>query len=197
MVREIMLHIGELLYAGKQIEKREDIFYLTIEEIENFKNQQQNYKDLIAKRKQEYKIFAELPNYSKLIFAEQEFDKLPNKLNAHEQIPTSENELHGTPCSSGEVSGEVLIIESPSKQYDTTGKILVTRSTDPGWVFMLSTAKGIISERGSLLSHTAIISRELKIPSVVGVDNATKLLKTGDKITLNGKTGKITIETKS
>lgn len=197
MVREIMLHIGELLYADKQIEKREDIFYLTIEEIENFKNQQQDYKDLIAKRKQEYKIFAELPNYSKLIFAEQEFDKLPNKLNAHEQKPTSENELHGTPCSSGEVSGEVLIIESPSKQYDTTGKILVTRSTDPGWVFMLSTAKGIISERGSLLSHTAIISRELKIPSVVGVDNATKLLNTGDKITLNGKTGKITIETKS
>ena len=95
------------------------------------------------------------------------------------------------------MSGEVLIIESPTKQYDTARKILVTRSTDPGWVFMLSTAKGIISERGSLLSHTAIISRELKIPSVVGVENATKLLKTGDKITLNGKTGKITIEKQS
>ena len=194
MVREIMLHIGRLLAEQKAIEERNDIFYLTIEEIENYTKQAFDLRPIIKERKQEYKIFAELPSYSKLIFAEQEFDKLPRKLNAHEQKLDAKNELHGTPCSNGTVSGEVLIIESPTDQNNTAGKILVTRSTDPGWVFMLSTAKGIISERGSLLSHTAIISRELKIPSVVGVENATKLLKTGDRITLNGKTGKITIE---
>ena len=74
---------------------------------------------------------------------------------------------------------------------------MVTRSTDPGWVFMLSTAKGVISERGSLLSHTAIISRELGIPSIVGVKNLTKLLKTGDRVTMNGKTGEIKIESRA
>ena len=197
MVREIMLHIGRLLAEQKAIVEQKDIFYLTIKEIEKFIKQEFDLQSIIKIRKQEYEIFAQLPNYSKLIFAEQEFDKLPKKLNAHQQKLDAKDELHGTPCSNGTVSGEVLIIESPTKQYDTARKILVTRSTDPGWVFMLSTAKGIISERGSLLSHTAIISRELKIPSVVGVENATKLLKTGDKITLNGKTGKITIEKQS
>lgn len=194
MVREIMLHIGKILTEQKAIKTQSDIFYLTIEEIENYNKQVYDLQSIIKSRKQEYQIFAQLPNYSKLIFAEQEFDKLPQKLNAHSQKLDSTNVLNGTPCSGGTVSGEVLIIKSPTEQYDTTGKILVTRSTDPGWVFMLSTAKGIISERGSLLSHTAIISRELKIPSVVGVENATKLLKNGDKITLDGKTGKITIE---
>ena len=194
MVREIMLHIGKILTEEKAIKTQSDIFYLTIEEIESYNKKAYDLQSIIKNRKQEYQIFAQLPNYSKLIFTEQEFDKLPQKLNTHPQKLDSTNILNGTPCSNGTVSGEALIIKSPTEQYDTTGKILVTRSTDPGWVFMLSTAKGIISERGSLLSHTAIISRELKIPSVVGVENATKLLKNGDKITLDGKTGKITIE---
>ena len=65
--------------------------------------------------------------------------------------------------------------------------------TDPGWVFLLASAKGVISEKGSLLSHTAIISRELNIPSVVGVDRLTETVKTGDLIRMDGGTGKIEI----
>lgn len=65
--------------------------------------------------------------------------------------------------------------------------------TDPGWVFLLATAKGIISEKGSLLSHTAIISRELKIPSIVGVENVLDIIKSGDIIKMNANTGNIEI----
>ena len=65
--------------------------------------------------------------------------------------------------------------------------------TDPGWVFLLATAKGIISEKGSLLSHTAIISRELKIPSIVGVNNLLNTIKSGDIIEMDGTTGIINI----
>ena len=65
--------------------------------------------------------------------------------------------------------------------------------TDPGWVFLLASAKGVISEKGSLLSHTAIISRELNIPSVVGVEKLTDTIKTGDMIRMDGGTGKIEI----
>lgn len=65
--------------------------------------------------------------------------------------------------------------------------------TDPGWVFFLATAKGIISEKGSLLSHTAIISRELKIPSIVGVTNILDIIKTGDIIKMDGSKGTIEI----
>ena len=65
--------------------------------------------------------------------------------------------------------------------------------TDPGWVFLIATAKGVISEKGSILSHTAIISRELKIPSIVGVEDVTKIIKTGDYIKMDAHTGKIEI----
>ena len=69
--------------------------------------------------------------------------------------------------------------------------------TDPGWVFLLTLSKGIIVEKGSLLSHTAIISRELKIPSIVGIKGVTERLKTGDIIYMNGSTGEIRIESRA
>ena len=72
-------------------------------------------------------------------------------------------------------------------------KILITKMTDPGWVFLLVNSKGVISEKGSLLSHTAIISREIKIPSIVGVEDATSIIKTGDYIKMDATVGKIEI----
>ncbi|MBP5565600.1 MAG: hypothetical protein J6X45_07770, partial [Lachnospiraceae bacterium] len=65
--------------------------------------------------------------------------------------------------------------------------------TDPGWVFLLTSAKGVISEKGSLLSHTAIISRELKLPSIVGVKDLMLTIRSGDVIRMNGDNGKIKI----
>ena len=65
--------------------------------------------------------------------------------------------------------------------------------TDPGWVFLLAEAKGVVSEKGSLLSHTAIISRELGIPAVVGIDNLMSTVKTGDVLRIDGATGTVKI----
>ena len=78
-------------------------------------------------------------------------------------------------------------------QTDTVGKILVTKMTDPGWVFLIADAKAVVAEKGSLLSHTAIISRELGKPAVVSVRQITKLLKTGDFVRVDGDKGEITI----
>jgi pyruvate,water dikinase len=101
--------------------------------------------------------------------------------------------LQGIPCSKGKVTGEVLIINNAMEAKNAKDKILVTKMTDPGWVFLLASAKGIIAEKGSLLSHTAIISRELKIPSIVGVDNALDILKNNDIVSMDGNTGIIEI----
>ena len=76
---------------------------------------------------------------------------------------------------------------------DVKDKILITKMTDPGWVFLLTQAKGVISEKGSLLSHTAIISREIGIPSIVGVKDLMLTVQTGDLIRMNGDKGKIEI----
>jgi pyruvate,water dikinase len=73
------------------------------------------------------------------------------------------------------------------------GDILVTRQTDPGWVTVFPLISGLIVERGGMLSHGAIVSREFGIPAIVGVHEATRRLKDGDQITLNANMGTIEV----
>ena len=73
----------------------------------------------------------------------------------------------------------------------------MAKTTDPGWVFLIKDSLGIIAEKGSILSHTAIITRELGKPSIVNVKDVTKLLKTGDKVEVDAYTGTITRLNKS
>ena len=190
MVRTMFIEIGKNLVKERKIRKVEDIFYLDIEEIVN--NKKLNLKKLISERKKEYIMYKELPNYSRLIFSEKEFDKHHKRVNKVEK-EISKNILEGTPTSNGKAVGEALVIEDINKKYDVKDKILITKMTDPGWVFLLANAIGIISEKGSLLSHTAIISREIKIPSIVGVEDATTIIKTGDYISMDASTGEIKI----
>jgi pyruvate,water dikinase len=177
------------------------------------KAKEDGLKTRIEQRKKHYRAFSELPAYSRLIFETEVFDKHPQGMttaaasagstgstvltasaNSADTILTASagsTVLTGTACSPGVCEGEVLVIETAKDASDCAGKILVTKMTDPGWVFLIAQAKGLISERGSLLSHTAIISRELKVPAVVGVTGATTSLKTGDIVRLNGNTGEV------
>lgn len=191
MVRSMFLTIGNNLVREKIIDNRRDIFYLKLEEIKNI-NIDINYKLLIKERKEEYKHYEILPSYSRLIFMKDEFNKTNKNINKNIDIQNDEV-IYGTPCSQGLVEGEVLVVDDINNIKDVKDKILVTKMTDPGWVFLLATAKGVISEKGSLLSHTAIISRELKIPSIVGVDNILSKLKTNDIIKMDANTGRIEI----
>ncbi|MCL2146201.1 MAG: PEP-utilizing enzyme [Synergistaceae bacterium] len=99
----------------------------------------------------------------------------------------------GTGTSQGVFEGEAIVLSEPDANIDVNNKIIVTKTTDPGWVFLLCQASGLVAEKGSLLSHTAIVSRELKIPAVVGVDSATSVIKTGDIIRINGEDGRVEI----
>ena len=190
MVREMFRQIGSNLERDNLIDKKEDIFYLNIDEVFNYKKF--NLKELISNRKKDYKIYKLLPSYSRLIFSKTEFDKHHKSINSN-KIIIDKDKLEGIPTSNGIVEGEALVIDNMLDNYDVKDKILVTKMTDPGWVFLIATAKGVISEKGSILSHTAIISRELKIPSIVGVEDATKIIKTGDYLKMDAHTGKIGI----
>ena len=147
---------------------------------------------IVAERKAKYEVYKLLPVYQRLIFEDEEFDKIHRSINAH-IFKSDGNKLQGTPCSDGITEGEALVVTDVTAVKDYKNKILVTKMTDPGWVFLLVSAKGVISEKGSLLSHTAIISREIKIPSVVGVENLMSTVHTGDWIRMNGNTGEIEI----
>lgn len=149
-------------------------------------------KEVIRKRKEDYKFYETLPAYSRIVFEDKEFDKKSAAVKLHHNTFNG-NDLQGIPCSNGVVTGEALVVTDVSKALDVKDKILVTAMTDPGWVFLLASAKGVIAQKGSILSHTAIISRELGIPSIVGVDNALSAIHSGDIITMNGNTGEIQI----
>ena len=191
MVRSMMISIGKNLVKENLLENYKDIFYLKLEEI--FEYNKYNLKELITSRKSDYEMYYELPNYSRLIFTGNEFDKHHKSINKKEK-KINKDILEGTPTSNGVVEGYALVIDDINKKMDIKDKILITKMTDPGWVFLLATAKGVISEKGSILSHTAIISREIKIPSIVGVEDATSIINTGDYIKMDAYTGKITIK---
>ena len=101
----------------------------------------------------------------------------------------NQNILRGIPTSFGKIKAEVVVLDGINANIDTSGKIIVTKTTDPGWVYLIKNAVGIIAEKGSLLSHTAIISRELQKPAVVNVENCTSILKTGDMVELDAEKG--------
>lgn len=193
MMRTLALRMGENLCRQKRLAQPEDIFWLYCEEIEAASFDPAFCPaDIIAGRKEEYRGFSALPAYSRLIFSEKITDKHP-KQSGRKCYGAAEGAYTGTACSFGVAEGEVLLVDTPSLQLDTKGKILVTKMTDPGWVFLIAPAKAIVSEKGSLLSHTAIISRELGKPAVTGVEHITEYLKTGDRVRVDGNTGTVTL----
>ena len=97
----------------------------------------------------------------------------------------------GTGCYPGLVRGTVRVVRDPRDAQLRPGEILVAERTDPGWVMLFPAAAGLLVERGSLLSHSAIVARELGIPAVVSVPELTLWLNTGDLVEMDGRTGVI------
>lgn len=195
MMRSLALQMGQNLYRQGRIAEPEDVFWLSCGELEAAEsNPALDLAGIVAGRKREYDGYAELPSYARLVFSGKIVEKHPQKTDRL-CYDRAEGVYNGTPCSPGIAEGEVLLVDKPSPLLDTKGKILVTKMTDPGWVFLIVPAKAIVSEKGSLLSHTAILSRELKKPAVLGIEHITEYLKTGDFLRVDGDTGAITVLT--
>ncbi|MBQ8083509.1 MAG: phosphoenolpyruvate synthase, partial [Clostridia bacterium] len=193
--RTIFTEIGNALCEMDLLDDPLDVFYLYIPELETYaswdRKEGRDFRRKVAERKKQYEQFAELPPYTRLVYDGQIHQKQTNGLKTDR--PTTPGELTGTGVSHGTAVGEVMVIEQPDLSMDTTGKILVTHSTDPGWVFLIQNAAGIIAEKGSMLSHTAIITRELGKPAVVGVRDATRFLKTGDVVEIDADAGTVRV----
>ncbi len=103
----------------------------------------------------------------------------------------AEGEWRGTGCCPGIVRGVVRVIVDPRDAVLKAGEILVAERTDPGWIMLFACAAGLLVERGSLLSHSAIVSREMCIPAIVSIPRITRELKDGERVEMNGSTGTI------
>ncbi len=191
LIREIVLKCGEDFSRRGCIENPRDIFYLTFDELEQaVGGKTAGMQEQITARRRQWEGFAAIPPYTRIIFDRKVFDKHPSNC-VSETIYHEDALIYGTPCSSGIVEGEITHISGLTADTDASGKIILADITDPGWVFVISQALGVISKRGSLLSHTAIISRELKKPAVVGVGNACNHFRDGDYVRLNGIDGTV------
>lgn len=193
IVREIFSQMGNRFYFEGIIDDSRDIFYLTKEEIFQFiegTSVNQNLKTLIALRKREFAGYSENEVPSER-FATYGAVYHANDFFSLERVESFEGDLKGIGCCPGRVRAKVQVIHDPASVSSLNGDILVTSSTDPGWVTLFPSASAIIVERGSLLSHSAIVSREMGIPCIVGVTGLLKTLKTGDEIEMDGSTGEI------
>jgi pyruvate,water dikinase len=101
----------------------------------------------------------------------------------------ADNHIKGIGCSPGTVRGPVRIVTNPRGVQLQLGEIIVAERTDPGWIMLFPAAAGLIVERGSLLSHSAIVSREIGLPAVVAATGVMQWLRDGDRVELNGSSG--------
>ena len=194
IVRTLFSHIGKRFYEEDLIENSRDIFYLTKSEIEGYIEGRAVFTDLksnIAIRKAEYERFeTEEPpperfSTNGIVYS--------SEISGREEISSNDGELKGIGCCPGKVRAKVRLVKHPNEVDSLNGDILVTSSTDPGWVTLFPSASGIIVERGSLLSHSAIVSREMGIPCIVSVTGLLKQLKSGDEVLMDGSSGIIKI----
>lgn len=194
IIRKVFRQIGIHMKDSNIIENERDIFYLTINEIFGLIDASAidtNLKEIVKIRKRKYEHYKMIPalpdRFLTKGFISEEFyyENLTTETNKNRNF----NELTGTACSKGIVKGIVKVVLNPMETEVEEGDIVITKSTDPSWVMVFPLLKGLIVEKGSLLSHSAIISREMNIPAIVGVQNATTILKTGDYVEFDGSTG--------
>jgi rifampicin phosphotransferase len=198
-VRKIFLAIGEKFQQKQFIKNTRDVFYLTIEEIFNFINsggENLGLLDIIVQRKEKFKKWQniELPRRFETTKSIREIEQeLLGQSVPHKE--KKENQLMGyvasRPNGLQTFSGLALTIKDFDPTVNFEGKILVTCQTDPGWTIIFPLLKGVVVERGGMLSHAAIVARELNIPCIVGVEQATKFIPNGTKIMLDLQNGLI------
>jgi phosphoenolpyruvate synthase/pyruvate phosphate dikinase len=200
VVRSMFYAIGEDFTKANIIDKKEDIFYLSFQELRGAfegTNTIQNLRAVIEVRRKEYEGYKDIepaprfttrgPVYWHNIHTEKE------EVVAFDESSLLPNQMKGTPCSPGEITGIVKVIMGPDDDMVLNGEILVTDRTDPGWIPLYPSVSALLVERGGLLSHSAIVAREMGLPTVVGIKGLTKKLKSGMKVRMNGETGLIEI----
>lgn len=187
LIRQSLLSCGEDLVGRGKLVNKDDLFFLYLDELEAFSSgEQQDWQALILRRRTGYNremLRRQVPRM--LVSDGRTF---------YEGVEAPDREagiFQGSPVSPGVVEGVVKVVFEPHKADLFPGDILVCPGTDPAWTPLFLAASGLIMEVGGLMTHGAIVAREYGIPAVVGVNQATVLLQSGDRVRINGSTGVI------
>ncbi|WP_274363933.1 phosphoenolpyruvate synthase [Paenibacillus thermotolerans] len=185
--KQALLKEAEPLVQAGVIHDKEDIYYLTFEELHEAVRTNKLDYEIVRKRKEEYKLYEKLTpprvitSDGEIVTGEYKREKLPA------------GAIAGLPVSSGVAEGRARVILHMEDADLEDGDILVTSFTDPSWTPLFVSIKGLVTEVGGLMTHGAVIAREYGLPAVVGVENATKRIKDGQRIRIHGTEGYVEI----
>lgn len=193
-IREIFIESGKRLAAMSALENPRDVFYLEVYEIIGFIEGTSSTTDLKAL------VNVRINEYSRHATETAPADRFETTGIVHignrfessastEATESGDGDLKGIGCCPGKVRGRARVVTDPSDAQMEPGDILVAEQTDPGWITLFPAAAGVLVERGSLLSHSAIVSREMGIPAIVSVRHLLARIQTGDWLEFDGKTG--------
>jgi pyruvate,water dikinase len=168
------------------LDDERDVFYLTLDELRKFSELSIQYKSIVSNRKQKYTQYNidNLPSYFSINQGESPAQQVNNSGNGR---------IQGRVSTPGTIRGRVRVFEKFEMPNKIDFDIMVAKFTDPGWTPLIGISKGMIIEHGGMLSHASIVSRELGMPTIIGVTGATRVLKTGQMVEINGSTGQIEI----
>ncbi|WP_298737809.1 phosphoenolpyruvate synthase [uncultured Chitinophaga sp.] len=185
--KQALLQEAEQLVKVGIIREKEDIYFLSFDELRAvIQNHQLDYQ-LISKRKNDSQLFEKLTpprvitSEGEIIRGNYQKDHLPD------------GAIMGVPVSSGVAEGRARVILNMEAAALEEGDILVTTFTDPSWTTLFVSIKGLVTEVGGPMTHGAVIAREYGLPAVVGMEHATRLIKDGQRIRVNGTDGYVEI----
>ncbi|MEC0247066.1 phosphoenolpyruvate synthase [Paenibacillus chitinolyticus] len=185
--KQALLKEAEQLVQAGVIQDKEDIYDLTFEELREVVRTHTLDHRIIGKRKDAYKLYEKLTP-PRVITSDGEIVTGEYK---RENLPAEA--IAGLPVSSGVIEGRARVILNMEDADLEDGDILVTAFTDPSWTPLFVSIKGLVTEVGGLMTHGAVIAREYGLPAVVGVENAVKRIKDGQRIRVHGTEGYIEI----
>jgi pyruvate,water dikinase len=193
-VRRIFLEVGKRFHEVGLLDEPRDIFHLEVGEVLAYAEGRSTVTDLrslTALRKREFRAYDEGPAPHDRFETRGPVYYGHDYRRAEDSGTHAGHEIRGIGCSPGIVRGRVRIVTDPTTTAIDHGTILVAEHTDPGWVLVFPCARGILVERGSLLSHAAIVARELGIPAVVSIPGITRWLHDDDWVEMDGSTGTV------
>ncbi|HEY5555594.1 phosphoenolpyruvate synthase [Acetobacterium sp.] len=185
--KQALLKVAEQLVQSGVIHEKEDTYYLTFEEFREVVGTNKLDDQIISKRKDEYRLYEKLTP-SRVMTSDGEIISGEYK---RENLPAAA--IAGLSVSSGLIEGRARIILNLEEADLEEGDILVTVFTDPSWTPLFVSIKGLVTEVGGLMTHGAVIAREYGLPAVVGVENATRLIKDRQRIRVHGTEGYVEI----
>ena len=187
VIKQALLREAAKLVQKGVIREKEDIYYLSFEELKEVVKTNQLDYSIITKRKDEHKVNEKLTP-PRVMTSEGEIIS-----GEYDTVNIPQGVLAGVPVSSGIIEGRARVVLRIEDANIEKGDILVATFTDPSWTPLFVSVKGLVTEVGGIATHGAIVAREYGLPAVVGVENATKLIKDGQKIRVNGTEGYVEI----